>query len=128
MSTSCEVAIKHKDGSYESQYCHYDGDLYGVGRALLKEYKDIEQIKSLLKPGPIRTILGVVEYLETYTEDDLGAKKTQNQEEFQSFIDDSWAEYVYVFDEADGKWYWTFNDLSKLVELTDTNTTHPKYL
>ena len=129
MSTSCEISIKYKDDSYESQYCHYDGDLYCVGQALFQNFKDVEQIKSvLLNKGPLRSVCGGVEYLDTDQEDDLGAAEHKNQEAFQQFIDDSWAEYVYVFDEADGKWYWTFNDLSELEPLTETNTIHPRFL
>ena len=49
MSTRSNIAIETKDGKIKAVYCHSDGYIKGVGKTLINNYKnydDVEQLKS----------------------------------------------------------------------------------
>ena len=53
MSTRSSIAIKRKDGTIESVYCHSDGYLEYNGVMLNKFYKNPEKINSLINLGDL---------------------------------------------------------------------------
>ena len=53
MSTRSSIAIKRKDGTIESIYCHSDGYLEYNGALLNQYYKDPNKINNLINLGDI---------------------------------------------------------------------------
>ena len=53
MSTRSSIAVKRKDGTIESVYCHSDGYLEYNGIMLDKFYRNQEKINSLINLGDL---------------------------------------------------------------------------
>lgn len=119
MSTNCRIALRTKEGKYESIYCHWDGYPDGVGATLSIYYKDIEKIKGLISLGDISCLRNEIgkkqdfenpneEWTLSYhrdrgepwkdtkpiTHDDLGS--------LLIFSNASTAAYLYIYE--NGKW------------------------
>ena len=53
MSTRSRIARLNNDGSITSIYCHYDGYVAGVGKALLEHWNTPERVNALLALGDL---------------------------------------------------------------------------
>ena len=113
MATRSRIGIQLKDGSVLSVYSHWDGYPEWNGKKLKEHFNSYEQAAELIDGGDISSLwtdkdweqkemesrtLYYAERGETDTEPNL-------DNSFQAFIsgvNDSWADYAYLF--ADGEW------------------------
>lgn len=128
MSTRSKIAIKKKDGSIESIYCHSDGYLEYNGVILNNYYKDPEKVQKLINLGDISCLAPKVmpdpsrphsfDYDERQDDvtvaygRDRGEKETDkkvfpNLDSFKEHLEGTWCEYAYMFDETNNKWFWS---------------------
>lgn len=56
MSVKSRIAIKQKDNTYKSIYCHNDGDLFGNGKTLYEYYRDPIKIELLMTLGDLSSL------------------------------------------------------------------------
>ena len=146
MSTRSSIAIKRKDGTVESVYCHSDGYLEYNGVMLNKFYRNPEKINSLINLGDLsfldRRVNPDPDVVHSFDYDkrqegvtvaygrDRNEKKT-NKKIHQSLKDyimsfgDSWQEYAYLYDEDNNKWLWSEIPIDhvekmKFISLEDT--------
>jgi len=113
MATRSRIGVQLKDGSVLSVYSHWDGYPEWNGKKLKEHFNSYEQAAELIDGGDISSLwtdkdweqkemesrtLYYAERGETDTEPNL-------DNSFQAFIsgvNDSWADYAYLF--ADGEW------------------------
>lgn len=130
MSTRSNIAIKRKDGSIDSIYCHSDGYLEYNGVMLNTMYINSKKVNNLIK-------LGDISFLDRYLKPDptiphnfdyeqrqhnvtvayhrdRGDKLEEtkfrhynNMKDYISSFETSWYEYAYMFDEETNKWFWS---------------------
>lgn len=136
MATRSNIAIKNKNGSVDSIYCHWDGYLTHNGSILLNSYTDVDKIKKLISLGDISSLADNVEpssgehsfdkpqanVVVAYGRD-RGEENTQTLhwnsiEEYLHNVDEMWIEYVYIYDEQEQKWFYIGGDADSLTELT----------
>lgn len=124
MSTRSRIGIQLKDGSIRSAYHHWDGYPEWLGVKLKTHYDTKELVTKLIRGGDMSSCWtqerwtkdgghkNVSEYGAQYYSgrgEKTPSVKDKNLEDFLNRVDDSWAEYAYVFvnDEwvcyADGK-------------------------
>ena len=128
MSTRSSIAIKRKDGTIESVYCHSDGYLEYNGVMLNKFYKNPEKINSLINLGDLsfldRQVNPDPDVVHSFDYDkrqegvtvaygrDRDEKNTNKQthkslKDYIMSFGDSWQEYAYLYDEENKKWLWS---------------------
>lgn len=56
MSVRSRIAIKQKDNTYKSIYCHHDGQLNGNGKLLYENYQDPIKIELLMTLGDLSSL------------------------------------------------------------------------
>jgi hypothetical protein len=56
MSTRSSISALQKDNTVKSIYCHWDGDLSGVGETLLTYYNSYEKANELLALGNLSSL------------------------------------------------------------------------
>lgn len=56
MSTNSTITALCTDGTYKTIYCHWDGDIEGVGKKLVRYFYQQEKIESLMALGNISTL------------------------------------------------------------------------
>jgi hypothetical protein len=56
MATRSTIALEYADGTVQQIYCHWDGDLDGVGLALSANYSDPFKLDELIAQGDTGTI------------------------------------------------------------------------
>lgn len=127
MSTRSNIAIKHKDNTYDMIYCHSDGYLEYNGVVLYKYYQDENKIKNLIDLGDI-SLLGLVinpdptivhsfdydkrqkdvtvAYGRDRNENDTSKHIYNDEKSFLDSFKDTWCEYLYLYDENSQKWLW----------------------
>lgn len=131
MSTRSQIAIKRKDGKIESIYCHSDGYLEYNGVILNEHYRNINKINHLINLGDISSLGEQVFPNELQPHDfdyekrqenvtvaygrDRGEKNVdkhvyENYEEYLKGLEGTWCEYLYLYDEELGKWFWSHID------------------
>lgn len=107
MSTRSAIIQKTADG-YRGIYCHHDGYIQGVGRALIEEneYSTDEAVSALIERGHMSSISAWPDECEPYAEMDRALSQDNDP-----FFGDTIAEvadqighngYVYVWE--DGEW------------------------
>lgn len=107
MSTRSLIAAQFDpefNGGIVATYCHFDGYLSGVGKALLDEYNDVERAFTAANFGYLSSLAEKFEEFES--------KEHANSED-PDYFEDEWdllhsagnysAEYVYLWKE--GMWY-----------------------
>jgi hypothetical protein len=131
MATHSIIAKQNEDGSYESIYCHFDGNPDGVGKMLKEHYTDPKKVDELMKLGDL-SILGAEigvqhpfysdqcedckdydEYLSKYGTmcvaygRDRGDKYTTSikSETLEDLLSKAGGSYLYCYRE--GKWVYT---------------------
>ena len=80
-------------------YVHWDGYLEGVG-AELQEYTTQAAVEELIADGDMSS-LG--DYYADRGETGVEPKEFASFDEFYDYVNESWAEYYYIF--KDGVWY-----------------------
>ena len=127
MGTRSNIGIRNIDNTFTGIYCHWDGYPEYVGKILLEHYNSADRVNALMELGDL-SILGIKLNPEsgkphTYDEKqddvcvaygrDRGEKGTESKlfktlSQFERYMDNSGAEYQYVFDTVVGEW--TFRD------------------
>lgn len=136
MSTRSNIAIKRKNGTVESIYCHWDGYLSYNGKILLENYKNIDKINRLFELGDISSLRKETEPTGEHTfdapqknvtifygrdrgEDNVSKQVWNSLGEYFKNIDTLWIEYIYVYDEEKQAWFYTTtNNEHSLQKLT----------
>lgn len=123
MSTRSNIAIKRKDESIDSIYCHSDGYLEYNGVILNHYYKNPKKVNELIELGDI-SCLGkhinpdpsiehsfdkrqndtVVAYHRDRNENNVNKRHYNNMEEYKNHFRDSWEEFAYLYDEKTNEW------------------------
>ena len=125
MATRSFIGKIRKDRSADVIYCHFDGCLEHVGQILYEHYNDSERIEALLCLGDISCLYPELEpepgkphsyehpqinVTLAYARDGKAVWKPpvhyQNLQEFLADYDDSWCEWIYLYDEFDHQWYY----------------------
>jgi hypothetical protein len=128
MATRSAIGIKHGN-RIKAVYCHYDGYLEHVGRALDTYYKDSVKVNKLISMGDMSGIgadIGekhLAEDRRQYLDDGIATQCTfynrdreddesktafksfGSEQEFIEFFEGSWCEYFYLYD--NGTWYYS---------------------
>ena len=121
MATRSFIARTTKSG-YEGVYCHWDGYVEGVGLTLLDHYQDPDKLALLLSYGDISSLGNDVggkhdfddrhEGETTFYGRDRGETGSHIQprqfrklEKLQKRAADMGCEYVYLFEQSTGTWY-----------------------
>lgn len=119
MSTRSLICIKKED-SYEVIYCHWDGYPHYNGTILKKYYKDPNKVQELIDLGDISSLrreIGqkqnfdypkedwTVAYGRDRGEPDINATIVNSFDELKKIADSCGAEYVYVFENNEWKYY-----------------------
>ena len=109
MSTRSNIAIEMEDKSIRVVYCHSDGYISGVGKTLLKNYKNYDDVLKLINYGGISSLADNFNDTSFYCRD-WGRKNedkpTQYNNEFCMMYEMTGAtmiEYLYLFKNND--WY-----------------------
>lgn len=138
MSTRSHIAIQNADGTIESVYAHWDGYLSNNGRILLESYNTENAVRELISKGDVSSLGDTVDETdfyatrsqwEKYSRDEkdepwkqVKPKKHESLNDFQNYLKDSWTEFIYIFDSANGKWKWNrprpLRETAKLHNLT----------
>ena len=117
MSTHATLIIQLTDGTYTSQYVHFDGYLSGVGATLNEYYHDQTKVEALSALGSISVLDAEIDKPEGHTfahqisgytvaygrdrgETDVGPIKGST---LQELLDKGIEEYAYVW--KDGAWF-----------------------
>ena len=110
MATRSLIGLVLKDNSIKYSYCHNDGYLSGVGKTLLKHYKDFDKIDELLNYGDMSSLGKDIKRPKYSRKDNStsffdpdGAIVKITDLESYNFGLQSDAEYIYLF--KDNDWY-----------------------
>lgn len=106
MSTRSNIAIERKNKTVEVVYCHWDGYLSYNGQILLDNYKDINKINNLISKGDISSLGENIEGCDFYEDENYSARFFKSLDEYLKQVDTLWIEYIYIFSESEGKWYY----------------------
>tara|TARA_B100001057_G_scaffold109992_2_gene108011 strand:- start:575 stop:2248 length:1674 start_codon:yes stop_codon:yes gene_type:complete len=104
--TRSQIGIINKRGKIESVYMHYDGYPDHMLPVIKKSYMNVGAVKNILKKGGASYLKPKFSEIEFY-----GDKVTMkgDAKDVAKYIKnaeyDGGAEYVYLYDERDGKWY-----------------------
>lgn len=115
MSTRAYVVLEVEKGKYEYIYSHSDGYPEYLGMVLQEHYSIYEKVRELINQGGASFIDETIETSRFYTswrgEDlEIGTyDKVLDLEEVLNFTENSWIEYVYVYQKIfanDEKYEW----------------------
>ena len=104
MATHCMIGIEEEsNGKITASYCHYDGDIKGVGATLLQHYNTPELARKVATGGYLSSLL------PDYNESRKKAVHNECAEihhGLTSFIQDmKYADVKYVYIFRKGVWY-----------------------
>jgi len=107
MATRSRIGFETASGAVMHIYCHYDGYVEGVGKALLSDHNDVNKAYELVNGGTCSTICNQVQR----SHNALSEKAWSNNR--QSYKQDgtrSWEEYQYLWDSRKACWLWRKSD------------------
>ena len=126
MATRSMIGIENKDGTIKAVYCHWDGYPANNGMLLHSHYNDEATILQLISMGDLsslrkyigeKTDMGdldpnrpavVNEWCEFYGRDrgdeGCGTRDYPNRSQFMEAANGCWADWVYLYDAANGEW------------------------
>jgi len=124
MSTRANIVRENLDDTFDSIYTHWDGYPSHHGPILLTHYSNSAAVDQLMKLGDL-SILGdsigakhdfddklegaCTAYGRDRGETGVESKHHESAEALAAYIKQSWTEWVYVWREADQRWYFTNN-------------------
>ena len=143
MGTTSKIAIKHKDGSIDSIYCHWDGYLSHNGYILQNFYNTVEKVTKLIQLGDLSSlghkgiypeimtneveqkedIQELSKYIKSYARDFGETKRISHFESEDDWVKDL-CEYAYLFDEETNTWYHFDNNKILLEEAIEKDKTN----
>lgn len=107
MSTRCYFGIMRESGEIALHYCHHDGYPTGVGRYLLDKANTAEAVRELMAKGDCSAIDDPEGYDEPESHEPRIFPNTWKLGGVMRTPGATDIEYVYIFDEKAGKWYYT---------------------
>lgn len=137
MSTRSNIGILRKNGSVDVIYCHWDGYLRNNGDILLNYYKDNEKVNKLIELGDISCLeINVEPTTKEHSYDApegnvtvaYGRDRGESNVDFRHFesldnylkqVDKLFIEYIYLYNEENGSWYYTDKTYDRLQEKKD---------
>lgn len=139
MGTRSNIGIRNLDNTITGIYCHWDGYPEWNGKILLENYNDVDKVNALMELGDLSSLRIKLNpepgKPHTYDEQqndvcvaygrDRGEKGTESKlfkslSQFERYMDDSGAEYQYVFDTTIGEWaYRDYKSDWKVLTLED---------
>lgn len=133
MSTRSYIAKKQPDESFKAIYVHFDGYPEGVGNTLTTSFTDESKVDKLLELGALSYLGKDIDtpnnfnnrnpdYNVTMTYhrdrgDSLEINEFSTLEDMLDFFDESWGEYLYVFE--NGEWLVKNNEDDYFKEVTE---------
>ena len=114
MSTRGRIAIQLPDESILSVYCHFDNYPKGTGVNLVEHFSNREDVEELIDGGDISCLWTNVGwnnetlpetgplYYSSRGQEDVEPSLDDSTESYITSVNDSWAEYAYLF--TDGEW------------------------
>jgi len=113
MATRSRIGVQLKDGSVLSVYCHWDGYPEWNGKKLKEHFNSYEQAAELIDGGDISSLWTDKDweqkemqsrtlYYAERGEEDTEPNLDNSFQAFISGVNDSWADYAYLF--TDGEW------------------------
>lgn len=128
MSTRSNIGMV-VGGEIRAIYCHFDGDLEGVGLTLSEHYQDKSKVEKLLNLGNLSILdkeIGnqqdfnnrqtgwTLSYGRDRGEEGTEADIFQSVKEWLAVCLESWVEYAYLYEEGSGCSGWSyFQDLEE---------------
>ena len=104
--TRSQVGKITKRGKIESVYMHYDGYPDHMLPTIKKGYKDVKSVNLLLRNGGGSGLEADPNKINFYGDKQVMKGDAKNIETYiKTASYDGGAEYVYLYDERDGKWY-----------------------
>jgi hypothetical protein len=119
MATRSHIAKRNSDGSITSIYCHWDGYPENNGVLLEKHYKDESKLDSLLAIGNLSSLApeigdephdfnnapdGICNFYGRDRKEPNQESSTLSEAGFKRMLRDSWADYVYLFENGEWKY------------------------
>jgi len=113
--TRSQVGIIDRSGKIASIYVHYDGYPRNMKPALKKHMKNEKDVLKLIKMGGASGIYADKPEIPYYKKGNGMKPLKGSNKDIYGFIDktkDSWAEYLYLYNMKDRKWYYadTYKD------------------
>lgn len=125
MGTRANIVRKNEDESFDVIYTHWDGYPSHHAPILLDHYSDDAKVAELLALGDL-SVLGeeigkkhafdsnvpeswCTAYGRDRGETDVSSRHLAGPAELKEYLDDSWTEWVYVWDVTTRSWYYTNN-------------------
>lgn len=118
MATRSTISVRHKDGTYESVYCHFDGYIMGVGKKLLRYYNTYEKVVELVSLGNLSSLSETIPNSSFYCRDENESFSSNffiNEVEFSNA---NFQQCNYLF--KNNKWWHIHPDLDHLQPLIFT--------
>ena len=124
MATRSHIAIKNLDGTLQSIYCHFDGNLGGVGYTLFTFYKTENKIRKLISGGGISGLGYNLNDTSFYKDrgEEIKIDNFSSEEfgDFKNFIQKlkfkTGIEFFYFFNVYVKKWYFV-DTLKEFIEI-----------
>ena len=110
MATRSLIGKQNTDGSIRAIYCHWNGDITGVG-ATLVEYYDEAKLEMLLDGGDISSLCGdpaATSFYRHRGETNVDAKVYENLANFIEACKNYDAEYAYLYKNGVWSFAWIF--------------------
>jgi hypothetical protein len=114
MATRSRIGIQLKDESVLSVYCHWDGYPEFNGKKLKEHFSSYEQATELIDGGDISCLWTNAgwnnetlpetgpQYYSSRGDENVEPDLHNSFQSFISSVNDSWADYAYLF--TDGEW------------------------
>jgi hypothetical protein len=114
MATRSRIGIQLKDESVLSVYCHWDGYPEFNGKKLLEHFNSYEKAAELIDGGDISCLWTNAgwnnetlpetgpQYYSSRGDENVEPDLHNSFQSFISSVNDSWADYAYLF--TDGEW------------------------
>mgnify|MGYP006266429707 CR=1 FL=1 len=127
MATRSRIGYINKDGKIVSAYCHFDGYPHHNGKLLLENYTNLEKVQTLVDGGDMSYLAKncgkpeghsfehpVKDHVVYYGRDrgELNVKTIvlDNISQLFEVANNSWVEFIYLFDNGD----WKYSDMSNM--------------
>lgn len=105
MATRSRIGYQLKDGSIVSVYHHWDGYPDGLGKYLVNNYTDVDDVRELIDGGDMSTCMtdnGEPEYYSVRGDRNVEPQLSMTEVAYHTLTDDVTGEYAYTF--VNGTW------------------------
>lgn len=113
MATRSRIGFETASGAVMHIYCHFDGYLEGVGKALVEEHNDVDKAYALVNGGACRSILNRVvdgprEIQRFSPTEGSGFVPvwSKNRQLYKQDAVNYYEEYQYLWDSRQACWLW----------------------